>query len=164
MITLDELKTHIHYDPITGIFTRNKGKRVGAPAGYVNGRYLVIRVKMQKYYAHRLAFIYMTGTLPADQVDHIDGNYTNNVWANLRQATQSQNNMNRRVMKNRKYVGVRPTRNGKGWEAYYRKDKTGVSLGTYKTFEEAMQVRINAVKEAFGEFYKDLSTSAVVAL
>jgi hypothetical protein len=158
MLSQEELKALIHYDPLTGIFTRNKGKRKGTLAGYINGRYCVIRVSMQKYYAHRLAFLYMTGRMPLDQVDHIDGDCTNNVWSNLRQATQSQNNMNRRLNKGRNYMGVRvraPTK----YEAYYRKDNIGYSLGIFATFEEAMHARVKAVKEAFGEFYNDLSTA-----
>ena len=57
------------------------------------------------------------------ECDHRDCDKGNNRWTNLREATHSQNNANRRIWKNRSGVkGVRPIRSK--WQAWlYHKKK-----------------------------------------
>lgn len=38
------------------------------------------------YFAHDLAFLHMTGEWPKSPVIHLDGNKSNNAWANLRES------------------------------------------------------------------------------
>ena len=90
MLTQSELKSLLHYDPETGLFTwiapLSNRVQVGdvcstvAPIGYI-----LIGVRGQKLYAHRLAWLYMTGEWPENQIDHINCVKTDNRWANLRE-------------------------------------------------------------------------------
>ena len=92
MITQSELKELLNYDPATGVFTWlvSRGRvKASSVAGHVHSRgYIVIMVDGRRHLAHRLAFVYMTGTFPDDQVDHINEIKADNRWINLREATR----------------------------------------------------------------------------
>jgi hypothetical protein len=104
MLTQEYIKSILRYDPDTGFFTWlvRTGLRVQVgdvagsirPDGYIN-----INVNREKNYAHRLAFLYMTGSFPPDQVDHINGNPSDNSWKNLRSATRNENMRNTKMQK-----------------------------------------------------------------
>lgn len=72
----------------------------GEVAGTVqrNG-YVSISVNHKRYYAHRLAWLLMTGGWPPNDIDHKNGNRSDNRWENLRAATRSQNLQNRAASK-----------------------------------------------------------------
>jgi len=100
MLTQSELKELLHYDPETGVFTwlvRNgSGVEAGDVAGTLTLRgYWSIRYRRRSYRAHRLAFLYMTGSFPTLDVDHINGARGDNRWCNLREVTSRQNARNR---------------------------------------------------------------------
>jgi hypothetical protein len=99
-----DLRRILAYDPDTGDFRwrlrsdrdhswnmRHVGGLAGStlPIGY---RYVNIRKKL--LLAHRLAWLWMTGQWPVDQIDHINGDRVDNRWCNLRLATQKQNSAN----------------------------------------------------------------------
>lgn len=83
--------------------------------------------------------------------DHIDRNPFNNQRSNLRIATRSQNNANKKCIGGSGYLGVFPA--GKsGWFARINKNGTRYYLGFYKVKEQAaMAYNIAAVK-IHGEF------------
>jgi hypothetical protein len=93
MLTQDYLKTFVHYDPETGIFTwiKNPSKN----SGWIdcNG-YIRIEISCKKYMAHRLAWLYMTGSFPKKHIDHINGIPSDNRLINLRECNQSENMQN----------------------------------------------------------------------
>lgn len=64
--------------------------------GYIN-----VTVNYKQYLYHRLAFYLMEGRWPLT-IDHINHNKTDNRWANLREATYSENNLNRRPFKRKR--------------------------------------------------------------
>jgi hypothetical protein len=70
MITQERLKDLLHYDPETGFFSRPNGTPTSR-VPTVNG-YVMIMIKGKRYYAHRLAFLYMIGRWPLYEVDHIN--------------------------------------------------------------------------------------------
>jgi hypothetical protein len=93
-----ELKRLLHYDPETGFWTRLvgvKGFAAGSPVGYIGANgYRYIGVRRKSFLSSRLAWFYMTGEWPINQVDHRDRTPANDRWNNLREATQSENNAN----------------------------------------------------------------------
>lgn len=93
MLTAQRLREVLHYCPDTGNFTwimsTRKGwvgKVAGSPA---SGGYIQTLVDCHPYRNARLAFLWMTGQWPKQEVDHIDGNRTNNSWNNLRDVSRS---------------------------------------------------------------------------
>lgn len=101
MIEATYLRQVLDYDPATGIFVwRQKiGRKVvvGRRAGAVNrAGYRVIGIGGRLYYAHRLAWLWMTGEWPERDVDHRFGLTDDNRWSELRSATEQQNGFNAR--------------------------------------------------------------------
>ena len=98
---LDELKEYLSYDKSTGLFTwiKKPSKKVviGTQAGYLNKGYTMIRYKSKDYPAHRLAYGFIHGELPPDDmvIDHIDHNRQNNAIDNLRLVSNADNARNR---------------------------------------------------------------------
>ncbi len=98
MLTQDRLKELFYYDQLTGNFIRKVATgskvKVGDIAGSRNTiGYIQICIDYKVYLAHRLAVLYMEGYWP-NEVDHRDTVRDNNKWANLREATSSQNSYN----------------------------------------------------------------------
>lgn len=158
MITADQLKQLLSYDPATGIFTwrvrRNQNAIVGSVAGAVNtGGYIQIRVLGRKYAASHLAFLYMTGGWPIDQIDHINREPADNRWANLREASHAENCMNRRTRSDNTsgIKGVKQTRFGT-YEASIGYHGEKIYLGTFPTLVQALSVRRTAERDLHGKF------------
>lgn len=89
MITFAEASRLLRYDPETGIIIRmvrtSSYAKMDEPAGCVGKN------------GHHLAWLLMTGEWPAHEIDHRNGDRSNNKWRNLRAATSSQNKQNRRL-------------------------------------------------------------------
>jgi len=84
MMTQDYVKQFYTYDPDTGNFIwavhRHGSKGIGSIAGKRDSHgYIQIKLNGKSHLAHRIAFLYMTGNLPAEMVDHIDGVRDNNL-------------------------------------------------------------------------------------
>ena len=149
------LKELLDYEPHTGALVRIASSRrtdcVGKPAGN-NARYSRIDIDGERYAAHRLIWMWVTGEDPGKlEIDHIDRDRHNNRWENLRLATVSQNRINcgnksrsglpKGVKKNKGRFGARLTVDGVvHW------------LGTFDTPEEAHQAYKAAATDLHGEF------------
>src|SRR5581483_1831371 len=93
------LQRLLNYDPETGIFNWRGGHKK-VRAGMVAGTpdkdgYISICIDRRLYKAHRLAWLWMTGEWPEDEIDHRDLARANNRFSNLREATHAQNAFNR---------------------------------------------------------------------
>lgn len=104
--------------------------------------------------ASRLAFFYMTGNWPANQIDHIDKNPQNDSWQNLREATNQQNNANTGRQKNNTtgYKGVTWDKRNKKWRAQIMVNGRGIALGRFMCPAAAHMAYQIAANKYFGEF------------
>lgn len=103
------------------------------------------------YQAHRLIWLIMTGEWPENEVDHINGDSTDNRWVNLRAATRSQNAINRHFSNSTGYRGVRQLPNGM-YRARIKIPSKRVELGTFATAEEAYEAYKRAALKHHGPF------------
>jgi hypothetical protein len=156
MITQARLKELLTYNPDTGDFRwikRRPGVRFGVAAGNALPTGRRIRIDRREYKAHRLAWLYINGTWPRGEIDHRNGDPTDNRWLNLRDATHSQNlgNCKRRVDNTAGAKGVaRSAAKQERWRAHFR----GEYLGSFGTREEASAAYAKAAAEYFGEFMR----------
>jgi len=147
-LTQELLKSLLHYDPETGVFTwlsdRGGGISMGDIAGGNDGRgYIRIRVMGKRHKAHRLVWLYVYGRFPSQHMDHINRNPSDNRLCNLREVNDSQNAQNRDVHKNSKsgIKGVRWHTQFSKWHVRLMVNKKQNSLGLYDTLEEAIDAR-----------------------
>jgi hypothetical protein len=159
MLTAGRLREVLFYDPLTGNFTRLLGNYRGRIVGTVvasdkhNASYLRIRVDGGKYYAQRLAWLYVTGDWPVADVDHHDTDGLNNKWSNLRDASRRENKGNAVAYQNNKLgvKGVNVTRNGTYYACIRSRGKS-TSLGTFKDLASAEAAYAAAARQVFGAF------------
>lgn len=145
-LTAQRLRELLNYDPETEIFTwlverGNRAPAGGTAGGFTNNGYRVIGLMGggSRYLAHRLAWLYIHGIWPSEQVDHINGDRSDNRLCNLREASQSINSQNiRTAFRNNvcsKTLGVYP--NGKRWMARIWVGGKPQYIGTFDTTEAA---------------------------
>lgn len=105
---------------------------------------------------HRVIVERMLGRAlqPGEEVDHKDGDLTNNTRANLRVCSHAQNMLNKKQHKNNRsgHTGVWLDKETQQWRAEIRKGGHKYCLGRYWTLEEAAEARRQAVEQYFGEW------------
>ena len=164
-LTAEEVREALHYDPDTGIFTWRVrpgwkwNKRLGGKrAGYANKgighrkSYRMIWFQNSPRKEHRLAWLYMTGQWPTDQIDHVNGDGLDNRWENLREATRAQNAANAKMYSTNS-VGLKGVSPHKcGFQARIGVNGRVRALGVFPTAEEAHARYVEEAKKIYGEF------------
>lgn len=148
-ITAEEVRRLLNYDPDTGVFTRlvNRHRfKSGSTAGTISSEgYVCIKMHRTTHKAHRLAFLVMNGSFPEGQVDHINGDRSDNRWSNLRDVSFNGNVHNqRKAQRSNKsgLLGVSP--NNTRWKATISCNGEYHYLGTFDTPEQAHQAYVTA--------------------
>lgn len=150
-LTQEKVKELLYYNSDTGNFTRIKGRRINVEVGALNAAgYLRIYVAGKLYYSHRLAWLYMTGSWPENQIDHINQTKNDNMWSNLRECINSQNQGNRTKQSNNTsgYKGVSWNKHSKSWRAAIQ----GKLIGYFKCKDKAARAYNEKAKDIFGDF------------
>ncbi len=159
MPAADYLREVLDYAPDSGRFLWKKAighrAKLGVEAGSLRkSGYRIISIHGHEFYAHRLAWRYMTGENPPRVIDHVNGDPSDNRWTNLRRATQRQNCGNSRVHKNNaigvKGVSFEASRNK--WRAQISRYGKNTLIGRYASVEEARSAYAVAASAVFGEF------------
>ena len=153
MITQEELKNLFDYiDGKLVAKTNSKSRKIGDAAGSLNTNgYLVASVKSKIYRIHRLVFMWHHGFVP-EQIDHINGVRSDNRIENLRQATASQNNQNRKATSSSGIKGVHWHKQSRKWIASICINRKSVHLGSFLNKEDAAKVANKARNKLHGEF------------
>jgi hypothetical protein len=163
-LSVDYVKSVLDYNPDTGEFVWKhregsrgqwNGRYAGKSAGYTRSDgYMLIRINRVQYYSHRLAWLIVYGEWPINEIDHRDGNPSNNRISNIRLATGKENIRNSRVRRDNKsgLRGVWWNEKRKKWEVRIKAEGKFLYLGRFSNFNDASSVRISAEIQYFGEF------------
>jgi len=105
-------------------------------------------------YLYKNVFMHqdIMGTKIGFRVDHVDGNKLDNQKKNLRFASKSQNNWNRKNTNPSGYKGIQFHTTSKKWRAKITKNDKQYFLGCFDTKEEAAKAYDNAANQLFGDF------------
>jgi len=151
MINQSELKHYLTYDTCSGIFTWNVSTarriKVGDIAGGLNSEgYVRIRLRGKWYLAHRLAWLYTYGEFPSFEIDHINGNPSDNSITNLRNANRKQNMENQKLHKDNRsgHRGVSFVELLQKWRVRVTHQRQIYNVGYFDKLEDA----VNAAKTA----------------
>lgn len=150
-LTAKELRRLFLYDQKTGEFWRkSNGRLTGSDDGQ---GYVQIWVDGKLYRAHRLAWLYVHG-IWAEQIDHRDGDKSNNRIKNLRDANFSKNSANAKRRSDNKsgFKGVFYYKTRGNWKAEICVRGKKKCLGYFPTPEAAHRAYTKAANEGFGEF------------
>ena len=164
MSTTTTTKTEITQERVRELFDYQDGQlirkvaRGGTEVGDVAGSlhhtgYLRVIVDRKEYRIHRLIWLYHKETLPKE-LDHIDQNKTNNKIENLRAATRTENNRNKKSLKNSssKWKGVCWHSGDKRWQAQIQVDRKKKYIGSFANEADAAMAYNVAASELHGEF------------
>lgn len=169
MITQECIKEILSYNPDTGVFTWKRRplshfktdqafKRWNTLyscniAGCLDGYgYPRITINNKDYKSHRLAWLYVYGEWPKNQIDHINQNKLDNRIINLRDVTDNENKKNMPIMSSNKSgaAGVHKRKANNKWQAYINCEGKRINLGSFDSFEQARAVRLDAeIKHGF---------------
>lgn len=146
----DRFREVFAYEPETGILTRKVATapmhKVGERVGYKHKGhgYIALAVDYKSHLAHRVIWAIVHGKMPEGEIDHINGDKTDNRLCNLRDVSKQLNQLNRPKGARRDntsgHTGVFKRDNGK-FRAMLGGAKARQHLGTYDTFAEAAAAR-----------------------
>jgi len=142
-LTADRLRALMHYNPETGEFSRNVHLSNRSRASQVVGNkhssgYIIICVNGSPRRAHRLAWLYVYGEWPKEQIDHINGIRDDNRIANLRDVTALENKRHRTMpQKPGRMLGAALHKATGRWSSQMTVNYKKIHLGYFNTEAEA---------------------------
>lgn len=144
MLTQERLKELLSYNPDNGLFVRIKSvksKNIGDIAGGRNNHnYIIIGIDGRQYKGHRLAWLYVYGVFPENEIDHINGIKDDNRIENLRDVTGSDNKCNLRIAQNNnstRLLGVTKANKYGSYQARIQTKGKRITIGMFPTKELA---------------------------
>lgn len=164
-LTIERLKTLLHYNKVTGVFTWRVSRRGTSPVGSIAGSvpnsdgYIQIKIDGVLHKAHRLAWFYVTGIQPASEVDHKNRDRTDNRFRNLRLCDEAQQAWNRSTRSDNTsgMAGVSFKRDTGNWIVRIQKRGIRLYVGEFSSKSEAIAARRRVSATAFGEYSAERS-------
>lgn len=157
-------------DPNDGMLIRRVATKrcaVGEEAGYPNNiGYRQVALCGRIYSVHRIAWALYYGEHPNGEIDHINGNRSDNRLCNLRLATSSQNNQNRRLSSRNKsgVKGVFQVRQNKGCDHFWWRVAIGHDQGQYYiTHFHCFGEAVKHAHEMRAKFHQEFASTGVAA-
>jgi hypothetical protein len=158
MSDLSLLISSLIYNPLTGEFirtaSRNRPDMVGKRAdSFTQHGYRVLCVCGVRYYAHRVAWLFVYGEWP-DHIDHINGIGTDNRIVNLRSCSQAENVRNQRIsIKNKSGCkNVSWHTKSQKWMVTVTIAKKQQYFGLFEDIDDAKNMARQAVMLVHGQF------------
>ena len=151
------LRSLLEYNPDSGELrwlAAGSGRRVGMSAGTTDCHgYRRVTVLKAPYLAHRIIWKMHHDTEP-DEIDHINGDRSDNRISNLRPATRAQNARNVKPKPGTAsgVTGVNYVKGKNRWKALVMVRGKVISLGQFKRIEDAIAARRAGEMEHFGEY------------
>lgn len=148
-VTAERVRALFRYNRRTGELIRRTtvgGALAGSVAGNVqrDGR-VQLYIDGRNYKAHRVIWLLITGAWPRYEIDHRDGDQSNNRWRNLRDVPHRVNIENRRGPTRANPHGLAGvTMNHRRFMAQIKVDGKRMYLGTFDTAEQAHAVYLEA--------------------
>ena len=146
-----------HFATVNAFGTWN-ARWAGMAAGslYSNG-YRVVRIDGRDYKAHRIIWLCVRGEWPIAQIDHINGIRDDNRYANLREATNAENqhNSKRRADNTSGVKGVHWSKSKRKWRAEIQHKGKRYRVGYFDSKAEAAAAVALKRAELHGEFGRD---------
>jgi hypothetical protein len=145
-VTAQRLRELISYDPQTGLFSRIlKNGRTRATGTLDTDGYIRLCIDWRIHAAARLAHLYMTGSLPIHDMDHINGKRSDNRWENLREVPRRMNIENQRKAMSSSKSGILGAFWDRGkWVAKIGINGKVIHLGRFSSVEEAHEIYLAA--------------------
>lgn len=135
-----------HQQGVLFFMKERPGRSTTKPAGYLRADgYKAVRLQGQSYLAHRLVWCLEYGAWPKEQIDHKDGNRTNNRPDNLREASIQANRKNVTQARNASgVVGVTWAKKEGNWRASISYEGKAINLGHFNNLQDAILAREEA--------------------
>lgn len=155
MLTAHRARELFDYDEISGDLiwsarSRHRAHCIGRVAGHIDGEgYRRVKVDDKEYRAHRVVWLWVRGSWPMTELDHIDRDRLNNRIANLRETTRQQNCLNRDFSKARGVKRAHKSRSER-WMATITVNQRSIHLGTFNTETAAHAAYQRARVQYFG--------------
>lgn len=141
-LTKERVAELLDYSPDSGEFVWRPVRARAHRKGVINTTnvygYIVIQIDKRIYKAHRLAWLYCTGSMPIGVIDHINGVKTDNRICNLRDTSSVLNSHNRRnpnINSTTGFLGVYQSRGA--FVAAIKINGRNKHIGSFKTAIEA---------------------------
>jgi len=163
-LTAEIARELLHYEPETGkLYWKERGPEYFEDARAMNwwnsryankaalaykpsDGYMTGRVFGRFFRAHRVIWLIVYGGFPNKEIDHINGDRSDNRLVNLREVNRSENarNLGKSSVNTSGVIGVNWHKNRKMWGSYITIEGKQHSLGYFDFLEEAVKARKQA--------------------
>ena len=171
MIEYNYVHERFNYDPESGILTWKKREEIKRydyrwniqyaekRAGGLDEEqgYRKVTLDGIRYREHRLIWLWMTGNFPKEQIDHINGDRSDNRWNNLREANNSENQQNKKA-KNKS--GIYWSEKRKKWSAQIGINGKNIFLGRFADSDAAHNAYLLA-KAKYHRFQPEIRKESI---
>lgn len=148
-LTANRLRELLEYNANSGIFRWRLSRRKCGPHSIVgskdDGGYLTVGIDGKTYRVHRLAWLYVTGAWPVNDIDHKNGIKDDNCWGNLRDVPRrinAENCRSARPTNTHGYLGAKIQK--EGFTASISSKGKRIYLGFFKDPQKAHEAYLEA--------------------
>jgi hypothetical protein len=159
-LDIQRIRTVLDYNEKTGEFTWKllscDEKKGNITTFSSESKYMFIRIGENLYNCARLAWMYYYGVEPNGDIDHIDGNRSNNSISNLRDIPHSINSLIRQIKSNNTSgsIGVRWRKDRNKWQARIKVNGIEKHLGHFDDKNDAVKIYEEYKKNILNEYIK----------